>query len=191
MDSSDLEDILGAVRRFVRDVVVPAEDEIEETDAIPDRLREQAAEMGLFGFAIPEEYGGLGLSMSEEVRLVFELGYASPAFRSMFGTNNGIAGHVLIEGGTEEQRKQFLPRLASGEWTASFGLTEAEAGSDPWQSRHGRRSGRGRVDHQRQQALHHQRPARRRLHDLRPHHTRRLAGQGHLRVPTCRGTRPG
>ncbi len=131
MDSSDLEDILGAVRRFVRDVVVPAEDEIEETDAIPDRLREQAAEMGLFGFAIPEEYGGLGLSMSEEVRLVFELGYASPAFRSMFGTNNGIAGHVLIEGGTEEQRKRFLPRLASGEWTASFGLTEAEAGSDP------------------------------------------------------------
>ncbi len=87
--------------------------------------------MGLFGFAIPEEYGGLGLSMSQEVRLAFELGYASPAFRSMFGTNNGIAGHVLLEGGTEEQRKRFLPRLASGEWVASFGLTEAEAGSDP------------------------------------------------------------
>ena len=106
---------------------MPAEDEIEETDAIPASIREQAAGMGLFGFAIPEEYGGLGLSMSEEVRLVFELGYASPAFRSMFGTNNGIAGHVLLEGGTEEQRKTFLPRLASGEWVASFGLTEAEA----------------------------------------------------------------
>ena len=131
MDSADLVDILGMVRSFVRDVVVPAEDEIEETDAIPASIREQAAAMGLFGFAIPEEYGGLGLSMSEEVRLVFELGYASPAFRSMFGTNNGIAGHVLLEGGTEEQRKRFLPRLASGEWVASFGLTEAEAGSDP------------------------------------------------------------
>jgi acyl-CoA dehydrogenase len=131
VDSGDLEDILGAVRRFVRDVVVPAEDEIEETDAIPDRIREQAAAMGLFGFAIPQEYGGLGLSMSEEVRLVFELGYASPAFRSMFGTNNGIARHELLEGGTQEQRKRFLPRLASGEWVASFGLTEAEAGSDP------------------------------------------------------------
>jgi acyl-CoA dehydrogenase len=131
MDSTDLEAILDAVRRFVRDVVVPAEDEIEEKDEIPVRLREQAAAMGLFGFAIPEEYGGLGLSMSEEVRLVFELGYASPAFRSMFGTNNGIAGHVLIEGGTPEQRQRFLPRLASGEWVASFGLTEAEAGSDP------------------------------------------------------------
>jgi len=130
MDSSDLEEILGTVRRFVRDVVVPAENEIEETDAIPARLRTGAAAMGLFGFAIPERYGGLGLSMSEEVRLVFELGYACPAFRSMFGTNNGIAGHVLLEGGTEEQRKRLLPRLASGEWIASFGLTEAEAGSD-------------------------------------------------------------
>jgi acyl-CoA dehydrogenase len=131
VDSGDLADILGTVRTFVREVVLPAEDEIEETDAIPPWLREQAAAMGLFGFAIPEEYGGLGLSMSEEVRLAFELGYASPAFRSMFGTNNGIAGHVLLEGGTQEQRERFLPRLASGEWVASFGLTEAEAGSDP------------------------------------------------------------
>jgi len=131
MDGTDLHAILDSVRRFVRDVVVPAEDEIEEKDEIPVRLRKQAAGMGLFGFAIPEAYGGLGLSMSEEVRLVMELGYASPAFRSMFGTNNGIAGHVLIEGGTEEQRKRYLPRLASGEWVASFGLTEAGAGSDP------------------------------------------------------------
>jgi len=131
VDSGDLADILAAVRSFVREVVLPAEDEIEETDAIPARLRGQAAAMGLFGFAIPQEYGGLGLSMSEEVRLAFELGYASPAFRSMFGTNNGIAGHVLLEGGTEEQRKRFLPQLASGAWVASFGLTEAEAGSDP------------------------------------------------------------
>jgi len=131
VDSGDLADILAAVRSFVREVLLPAEDEIEETDAIPARLRGQAAAMGLFGFAIPQEYGGLGLSMSEEVRLAFELGYASPAFRSMFGTNNGIAGHVLLEGGTEEQRKRFLPQLASGAWVASFGLTEAEAGSDP------------------------------------------------------------
>jgi len=87
--------------------------------------------MGLFGFAIPEEYGGLGLSMAQEVRLVMELGYTTPAFRSMFGTNNGIAGHVLLEGGTPEQKKEFLPRLASGEWTASFALTEEQAGSDP------------------------------------------------------------
>jgi acyl-CoA dehydrogenase len=87
--------------------------------------------MGLFGFAIPEQYGGLGLSMAQEARLVMELGWTTPAFRSMFGTNNGIAGHTILEGGTEEQKKEWLPRIASGEWTASFALTEAEAGSDP------------------------------------------------------------
>jgi acyl-CoA dehydrogenase len=87
--------------------------------------------MGLFGYSIPEQYGGLGLTMLEECRLVMELGYTTPALRSMVGTNNGIAGHVLLEGGTEEQKKEWLPRLASGDVTASFGLTEAEAGSDP------------------------------------------------------------
>jgi acyl-CoA dehydrogenase len=131
MDNADLEDVLATVRSLVRDRVIPREAEIDETDEMPAELREEAARMGLFGFAIPEEYGGLGLSMSQEVRLVMELGYTTPAFRSMFGTNNGIAGHVLLEGGTEEQKKQFLPRLAGGEWTASFALTEEDAGSDP------------------------------------------------------------
>src|SRR5207302_6607348 len=87
--------------------------------------------MGLYGFALPEEHGGGGLNMTEEVRLAFELGYTTPALRSLFGTNNGIAGHVLLEGATGEQKKAWLPRLASGEVTASFGLTEADAGSDP------------------------------------------------------------
>src|SRR5260370_16827692 len=94
-------------------------------------LIEAAAEMGLYGFAIPEEYGGLGLSMTQEARLVIELGYATPAFRSLFGTNNGIAGHVLLLGGTERQRAGWLPRLASGQWIASFGLTDPAAGPDP------------------------------------------------------------
>lgn len=130
MDPADLDDILAQIRHFIRSEVVPAEDEIENTDAIPERLRQQAKDMGLFGFAIPEEYGGLGLSMVEEARLVMELGYAAPAFRSMFGTNNGIAGHTLLEGGSERQKKDWLPKLASGEWVASFALTEPDAGSD-------------------------------------------------------------
>jgi acyl-CoA dehydrogenase len=131
MDDADLDVILGTVRDLVRERVIPREAEIDATDEMPAGLREEAARMGLFGFAIPEEYGGLGLSMAQEVRLVMELGYTTPAFRSMFGTNNGIAGHVLLEGGTPEQKKHFLPRLASGEWTASFALTEEQAGSDP------------------------------------------------------------
>jgi acyl-CoA dehydrogenase len=131
MEEPELREVLATVREFVRNVVVPAEDDIEATDEIPVPIREAAAAMGLYGFAIPAAYGGLGLSLPEEVRLVFELGYAAPAFRSLFGTNNGIAGHVLLEGGTVKQRADYLPRLASGEWTASFALTEPEAGSDP------------------------------------------------------------
>ncbi|ACY99894.1 acyl-CoA dehydrogenase domain protein [Thermomonospora curvata DSM 43183] len=131
MDAQDFADVLAAVRSFVREQVIPREEEIEETDAIPESLRQAAREMGLFGYALPEEYGGLGLSLSEEVRLAFELGYASPAFRSMFGTSNGIAGQVLVNAGTEEQKRQWLPRLASGEVIGAFALTEAEAGSDP------------------------------------------------------------
>ena len=131
MNDTDLATILTTVRKLVRSKVVPLETEIDEADEMPEGLRERAAAIGLFGFAIPEQYGGLGLSMAQEVQLVMELGYATPAFRSMFGTNNGIAGHVLMEGGTQEQKQRWLPRLASGEWTASFALTEEGAGSDP------------------------------------------------------------
>jgi acyl-CoA dehydrogenase len=131
MDDTDLDAVLDTVRELIRRRVIPNEADIDATDEMPAGLREEAARMGLFGFAIPEEYGGLGLSMAQEVKLVMELGYATPAFRSMFGTNNGIAGHVLLEGGTVEQKKEYLPRLASGEWTASFALTEEGAGSDP------------------------------------------------------------
>ena len=131
MDAAELDGVLDTVRRFVRGEVMPRETEIDEKDEVPSALRETAKAMGLFGFAIPQAHGGLGLSMYEESRLVMELGYTTPALRSMFGTNNGIAGHVLLEGGTPEQQHDWLPRIASGEVTASFALTEAEAGSDP------------------------------------------------------------
>ncbi len=131
MDADDFAHVLQTVRSFVRNEVVPAEAEIEEADEIPERLRRQAAAMGLFGYALPEEFGGLGFSMSEEVALAMELGYASPAFRSMVGTNNGIAGQVLVNFGTREQQQRYLPGIAAGELITSFALTEPEAGSDP------------------------------------------------------------
>jgi acyl-CoA dehydrogenase len=131
VNEDDFSEILREVRRFVRNEVVPLEVQIDERDEVPERLREQAKAMGLYGFALPEEHGGAGMTMVQEVRLAFELGYTTPAFRSLFGTNNGIAGHVLLEGGTPEQQAALLPRLASGEVTAAFALTESEAGSDP------------------------------------------------------------
>jgi acyl-CoA dehydrogenase len=131
VDAADLAAILSSVRGFVRTEVVPLEEQIDVQDAIPDAVVAACKDMGLYGFAIPEEFGGLGLTLEEEAQLAFELGWTTPALRSLFGTNNGIAGQVLIKGGTQEQQAEWLPRLASGEVTASFGLTEADAGSDP------------------------------------------------------------
>ena len=131
VDPSDFADVLKSVREFVREQVVPREDDIEAADEVPETLRQACKDMGLYGFAIPEQYGGIGLSMSEEVELAMELGWTTPSLRSLFGTNNGIAGQVLLAGGTEEQREQWLPRLAGGEVVASFALTEPDAGSDP------------------------------------------------------------
>lgn len=123
--------ILAQVRQFVRDEVVPREREIADTNAIPDDLRSKAAAMGLFGYALPEEYGGLGLVLTQDVELALELGYATLAFRSLFGTNNGIAGQVLVGYGTAAQKERWLEPMAQGRVVASFALTEPEAGSDP------------------------------------------------------------
>jgi acyl-CoA dehydrogenase len=131
LDEESVAEIIATVRSFIREDVVPAETEIDETDDIPAHLRKAVKELGLYGFAIPEEHGGLGMSMYDESRLVMELGYTTPALRSLFGTNNGIAGHTLIAGGSAEQQAEWLPKLARGEVVASFALTEAEAGSDP------------------------------------------------------------
>jgi len=131
VSSEDFQAILAQVRDWVRSRVVPREREIADADAIPDDLRKQAADMGLFGYAIPQEWGGLGLDLTQDVELAMELGYTSLALRSMFGTNNGIAGQVLVNFGTDEQKARWLERIASGEVIASFALTEPGAGSNP------------------------------------------------------------
>ncbi len=130
VDDDDFQQILKQTRQFVRSVVVPREQEILANDEVPVDLRDQAKEMGLFGYAIPQEWGGLGLDITQDVELAMELGYTSLALRSMFGTNNGIAGQVLVGFGTDEQKAAWLEGLASGK-VASFALTEPGAGSNP------------------------------------------------------------
>jgi acyl-CoA dehydrogenase len=130
VSDEDFTEILAQTRHFVRSAVVPREQEILANDRVPDDLREQAAKMGLFGYAIPQEWGGLGLNLAQDVEMAMELGYTSLALRSMFGTNNGIAGQVLVGFGTDEQKAEWLERLANGE-VASFALTEPGAGSNP------------------------------------------------------------
>jgi acyl-CoA dehydrogenase len=127
----DFADILAQTRDFVRTAVVPREQEIMADNRVPDDIREAAKKMGLFGYAIPQQWGGLGLNVAQDVELAMELGYTSLAVRSMFGTNNGIAGQVLVGFGTDEQKARWLEGIASGEVVASFALTEPGAGSNP------------------------------------------------------------
>jgi acyl-CoA dehydrogenase len=129
-DPETLDFLVTTIARFVDEVLIPAENEVAETDAIPDRIVTAMRDLGLFGLTIPEEFDGLGLTMEEEVRIAFELGRASPAFRSYIGTNNGIGSLGILLDGTDEQRKSYLPRLASGEILSAFCLTEPDAGSD-------------------------------------------------------------
>lgn len=131
VSDDDFRDIVAQTRQFVRAVVMPREQEIADNDEVPADIREQAKQMGLFGYAIPQEWGGLGLDITQDVELALELGYTSLAVRSMFGTNNGIAGQVLVGFGTDEQKARWLEQMASGDVVASFALTEPGAGSNP------------------------------------------------------------
>ncbi len=121
---------LDSVRTFVQERLVPAENEVAETDQIPEDIVKDMKAMGLFGLTVPEEYGGLGVTMEEESLIMFEMGRTSPAFRSLFGTTVGIGSQGILIDGTQAQKDHYLPKLASGELTASFALTEPEAGSD-------------------------------------------------------------
>ena len=129
-DQEVLNQLVDTIHRFVRDRLIPAEQSVAENDAIPEDIAREMKEMGLFGLSIPEEYGGLGLTMEEEALVAFEIGHTSPAFRSFFGTNNGIGAQGILIDGTEEQKQKYVPRLATGEVISSFCLTEPDVGSD-------------------------------------------------------------
>ncbi|HLR17407.1 MAG TPA: acyl-CoA dehydrogenase family protein [Alcanivoracaceae bacterium] len=129
-DQEVLNQLIDTISRFVREKLVPLEQQVSEQDKIPAHIIQEMKDMGLFGLSIPEEYGGLGLTMEEEVLVAFELGKTSPAFRSYFGTNNGIGSQGLLIDGTEEQKQKYIPALATGEIISSFCLTEPDVGSD-------------------------------------------------------------
>ncbi|MGB8420945.1 acyl-CoA dehydrogenase family protein [Paraburkholderia sp.] len=127
---SHFDSMLADVARFVREEAMPRENEIEKADAVPADLVERMRELGYFGWSIPRDFGGAGLSTEQLVRGAFELSQASVAFRARVGTNTGIGSEALVADGTDAQKQRYLPRLASGELTGAFALTEADAGSD-------------------------------------------------------------
>jgi acyl-CoA dehydrogenase len=129
-DADTRDQLIDMVRRFAAERLRPIEAKVAEDDAIPDDILEEMKALGLYGLSIPEEYGGLDLSMEDECLVAIELGRVSPAFRSAFGTNVGIGSQGLVMFGTPEQKRRFLPKIATGELVTSFALTEPEAGSD-------------------------------------------------------------
>ena len=130
LDADTRQQLIETVRRFVAERLRPLEAKVAEDDRIPDAVLDEMKALGLFGLSIPEEYGGMDLSMEDECLVMMEMGRTSPAFRSSFGTNVGIGSQGLVMFGDEEQKARYLPKIATGETIISFALTEPEAGSD-------------------------------------------------------------
>ena len=130
LDTESFELFQSSLQRFIRERLVPAENPVEEDDEVPADIVAEMKELGLFGLSIPEEYGGIGLSMQQECEVAYEMGHTAFAFRSVFGTNIGIGSQGILMDGTPEQKSDYLPRIASGELIISFALTEPDAGSD-------------------------------------------------------------
>ena len=129
-DQETINQLVDLIERFVRERLVPNEERLAEEGKLPEDILEEMKALGLFGLTIPEEYGGLGLTMEEEILVAIALGRTSPAFRSIMGTNNGIGSAAVVFNGTEAQKQKYLPKYASGEWISCFCLTEPDAGSD-------------------------------------------------------------
>ncbi|WP_336985462.1 acyl-CoA dehydrogenase family protein [Altererythrobacter aquiaggeris] len=129
MDGEIFDQFLDQLKRYVRDRLIPAEEQVIAQDMIPDEILDEMREMGLFGLTMPEKYGGAGMNIPQYVETIRVLSYALPAYRSITSINLGMVCSAVKNGGTEEQRQEFLPRLAAGE-IACFGLTEPGSGSD-------------------------------------------------------------
>lgn len=129
MDAEIFDQFIEQLHRYVRERLIPAEKQVLETDLIPDDILDEMRQLGLFGLTMPEEFGGAGMNIQQYVRTIRELSYAMPCYRSITSINIGMVCSALKNGGTEEQKAEWLPRLAAGE-IASFGLTEPGSGSD-------------------------------------------------------------
>ena len=129
MDPDIFEQFIDQLDRYVRERLIPAEQDVIENDKIPDEIVQEMKDMGLFGLTVPEEFGGAGLNTSQYARTVKTIAYAAPAYRSIFSINVGMFNSAIKNGGTGEQQAEWWPRIAAGE-IACFGLTEPGSGSD-------------------------------------------------------------
>jgi acyl-CoA dehydrogenase len=126
----DFDTYLARVRALVDGRLIPDEPRLVGQETLPEDLTEELRRAALFGISIPRAYGGLGLTMEQQVRVMFEVTRASSVYRARFSTTIGLGSQPILYNGTEEQRREWLPRMASGAATAAFALTEPDHGSD-------------------------------------------------------------
>jgi len=123
-------DMLDRINQFIAEELEPISLKVEAEGRIPDEIVDKMRQLGLFGLSIPREYGGLGFSTLDEIRVYEALTQTNASFRSRIGTSNSIGSMGILFDGTDDQKNTYLPRIAAGEWTAAFALTEPDAGSD-------------------------------------------------------------
>src|SRR3970040_708281 len=114
--SAEVRMLCDEVRRFVREEVDPRSRWIEENDAIPEELLQKARELGFFGITIPVEYGGSGLDLAGKCAIEEEVGRTNYGFATVIANHTGISTRGLVALGNEQQKKKYLPRMATGEW---------------------------------------------------------------------------
>jgi acyl-CoA dehydrogenase len=131
IDGETFQQLRSIIQRFVTERLVPNESRLEIEDEIPEEIVTEMRKLGLFGLTIPPEFGGIGLNARQETQIAQIFGHTALAFRSLLATNIGIGARGLILEGTDAQKNQYLPLLASGELMCAFALTEPDTGSDP------------------------------------------------------------
>ena len=129
--SPEVRQLCDEIRRFIRAEVDPRSRWIEEHDEVPADLINKAREIGLFGLTIPEEYGGIGLDLAGKCAVEEEMGKTNYGFATIIGNHTGISTTGIVAVGNAQQKRKYLPRMATGEWIGAFALTEPQSGSDP------------------------------------------------------------
>ncbi|MFD1359328.1 acyl-CoA dehydrogenase [Fictibacillus halophilus] len=118
------------VRDFAQKEIAPAIEHMEETEEFPRHLIKKMAELGLMGIPIPEEYGGAGMDFTSYIIAINELSKVSATIGVILSVHTSVGTNPILYFGNEEQKKKYIPKLASGEYLGAFGLTEPSSGSD-------------------------------------------------------------
>jgi glutaryl-CoA dehydrogenase len=129
--SEDERMLRDAARAYAQDKLQPRVTAAYRDESTDPAIFREMGEMGLLGVTVPEEYGGLGASYVAYGLIAREVERVDSGYRSMMSVQSSLVMYPIYAYGTEEQRRKYLPKLASGEWIGCFGLTEPDAGSDP------------------------------------------------------------